>query len=543
MPKIPKMVTLTNSSVDVLNAIRNSATQNYQNLVPIATPDADCIRKIGAIIMNYTALQNEFLSALVNRIGRVILTSRQYENPWKAFKKGMLEYGETIEEIFVNIAKPFQYDPEVAQDTVFKREIPDVRSTFHIMNYQKFYKSTVDNARLNMAFLSWSGITELIGYIIDALYTGANYDEFLVMKYLIARHILNGELKVVTIPAVTSDNMKSVVGVIKGESNDLTFLSNKNNLAHVYNSCPKDRQNMILDTKFDAKMDVEVLASAFNMEKAEFIGKRTLVNGFGDIDNARLAELFANDPTYVALTDAEITALNSIPAVLVDADWLQIYDNFQEMTEQKNAEGLYWNYFLHVWKTFSVSPFAPATVFVTGTPSVTGVTVSPATATAYPGQSIQLTANVTVANFASKGVKWELISGGDYAVISGNGSVAIDADAPAGTEIVAKATSLFDGTTNGTATLTVASVGSVTSVTVSPATATVAQSGTKKFEATVVQTGNLSTAVTWSATTGGTMADDGTLTVDAAATGTITVTATSVADNSVTGTATVTVDS
>ena len=101
MPSIPKMVTLTNSSVDVLNAIRNSATQNYQTLVPIATPDADCIRKIGSIIMNYPQLQNEFLSALVNRIGRVVVTNKMYQNPWKEFKKGRLEYGETIDEIFV----------------------------------------------------------------------------------------------------------------------------------------------------------------------------------------------------------------------------------------------------------------------------------------------------------------------------------------------------------------------------------------------------------------------------------------------------------
>ena len=136
MPTKPKIKTLTNSSIDVLNAIRNSATVNYQNYVPIATADPDNIREIGAIIMDMPQLQNEFLSALVNRIGRVILTSKMYSNPWEMFKKGMLEYGETIEEIFVNIAKPFQYDPQVAESDVYKREIPDVRSAFHVMNYQ-----------------------------------------------------------------------------------------------------------------------------------------------------------------------------------------------------------------------------------------------------------------------------------------------------------------------------------------------------------------------------------------------------------------------
>lgn len=542
MPSIPKMVTLTNSSVDVLNAIRNSATQNYQSAVPIATPDADSIRTIGAIIMNNPQLQNEFLNNLVNRIGRVIISSKLYENPWRAFKKGLLEFGETIEEIFVNIAKPFQYDPEVSQNTLFKREKPDVRSAFHIMNYQKFYKTTVDNDRLNQAFLSWNGITELIGYIVESLSTGANYDEFLVMKYMVGRQILNGQLKVVTIPAVATANMKEIVSTVKETSNDLTFLSNKNNIAHVYNHSQKNRQNMIVSSQFDAKMDVEVLAAAFNMSKAEFSGKRTLVNKFGEVDNERLAELFAGDDTYVPFTDAEIAALNSIPAILVDDDWFQIYDNLEKYTELPNPEALSWNYFFHVWKTFSVSPFAPAVVFVSGVPSVTSIEVSPATATAYPGQTIQMTADVTVANFASKSVEWSITSGGDYASISSGGALVIDNDAPANTEIVVKATSFFDGTTNDTATITVASVGSVTSVTVAPETATVAQGGTQKFTATVVKTGNVSGAVEWSATTGGTMSDDGTLTVADDATGTITVTATSVADNTVSDTATVTVD-
>ena len=181
MPTTPKMVTLTNSSVDVLNAIRNSASVNYQDYVPIATPNAESIREIGNVIMDYPSLQNEFLNALINRIGRVLITSRMYQNPWSMFKKGLLDYGETIEEVFVNIAKPFQYDIEDSEDTVFKRTMPDVKSAFHILNYQEFYPVTIQDKDLRKAFLSWDGITDLIGRIVDSMYSAANLDEFLVM--------------------------------------------------------------------------------------------------------------------------------------------------------------------------------------------------------------------------------------------------------------------------------------------------------------------------------------------------------------------------
>nr|DAJ50326.1 MAG TPA: Head protein [Caudoviricetes sp.] len=448
----PHVVTLTNSSVDILNVIRENASQNYKDYVPKATADADAIRQIGAVIMDYPNLQNEFLSALVNRIGRVLITSKMYSNPWAMFKKGLLEFGETIEEIFVNIAKPFQFDPAVAESEVFKREIPDVRAAFHIMNYQKFYKATISNDQLRQAFLSWEGITDLIAKIVDAMYTGANYDEFLTMKYLLARHILDGHMYPVQIPTVSTENMKTIVSDIKGISNAMEFLSTEYNLTGVATHTPKSDQYMLINSKFDAVMDVEVLASAFNMEKAEFLGRRVLVDSFGKLDIARLAILFKDDPTYIEPTSDELAALDKIPAVIVDKDWFMIFDNYQNFTEQYNGQGLYWNYWYHVWKTFSVSPFANNALFVPGIPSVTSVTVTPATATVTKGQSIQLNATVETENFAPQSVTWQ--SNSKNATVDASGKVTLNTSASGTINITA--TSTYDTSKNGKCVITVA---------------------------------------------------------------------------------------
>lgn len=451
MATTPKVVTLTNSSVDILNAIRNNATQNYRDYVPKAAPNAESIRQIGAIIMDYPALQNEFLSALVNRIGRVLITSKMYDNPWAFFKKGLLEFGESVEEIFVNIAKPFQFDPAVAETNVFKREIPDVRAAFHIMNYQKYYKATISNDQLRQAFLSWQGISDLIAKIVDAMYTGANYDEFQTMKYMLARHILDGHMYPVEIAEVETANMKSIVSVVKGVSNKFTFLSPNYNLAGVQTYTTKNDQYMLINSQFDATMDVEVLASAFNMDKAEFSGRRVLVDSFGSLDTARLTELFAGDSTYVEISSNELEALDAIPAVLVDRNWFMIFDNFYNFTEQYNGEGLYWNYWYHVWKTFSVSPFANNALFIPGKPSVTSVTVSPGNATVAAGQSVQLSANVVTTNFAPKSVTWTVDS--DYATVDNSGKVTVLSTAPSSTNITVTATSTYDTSKKGTATV------------------------------------------------------------------------------------------
>lgn len=455
MPTMPTIKTLSASSVDIINAIRNNATQNFKDYVPKATANAESIREIGAIIMDNPALQNEFLSALINRIGRVMVTNKMYENPLSVFKKGMLEFGETVEEIFVNIAKPFQYDANVAESEVFKRQLPDVKSAFHVRNFKKFYKVTVQNDELRTAFLSWTGITDLIAKIVDSMYTGASYDEYQTMLYMLGKHILNGQMFPVTIPAVTTANMKGIVSIVKGVSNKLEFMSSKYNLAGVKTHTKKSDQYIMMNSTFDATMDVEVLASAFNMDKAQFMGNRLLVDSFGAIDLDRLAELFEGDTTYTPFTEAELEALDSIPVVLVDKDWFMLFDNFVNFTEQYNGQGLYWNYWYHTWKTFSVSPFANTSLFVSGLPSVTSVTLSPATVSGNVGTALYFEADVVVANFAPKSVVWSVTGAeSDDTTISTSGKLTIGADETAETLTVV-ATSTFDDSKTGSATVTV----------------------------------------------------------------------------------------
>lgn len=444
------------AAAQILNTIRDNASANYRDYVPVADPaSAANVREIGGIIMTYPALQNEYLSALMNRIGRVVITSKMFYNPWAGLKKGLLEYGETIEEIFVNIAKPFQFDPAVAETEVFKREIPDVRAAFHILNFQKFYKATISNDQLRQAFLSWQGITDLIAKIVDAMYTGANYDEFLTMKYMIARNIINGRMNVTEISPVTPENAKGIVSTIKGISNTWEFPSTAYNISGVTTFTNKTDQFILLNAKFDAVIDVEVLASAFNMDKAEFMGRRILVDSFGNLDTARLNLLFKDDPNYVPLTSEEITALDAIPAVMVDRDWFMIFDNFYNFTENYNGQGLYWNYFYHTWKTFSVSPFANNTVFIAGAPTVTSVTVTPATATVAKGQGLHMTANVVTTNFAPKSVIWTVDGGADAGTtIDIYGNLIVSENETA-SSLTVTATSTFDSAKTGTATITV----------------------------------------------------------------------------------------
>lgn len=450
----PKQTSLTANSVEILNAIRSNATPYYQQMIPKAAANTASVRAIGNVMMNYEPLQNELLSALYNRIGRVLITSKMYYNPWAPFKKGLMELGETVEEVFVNIAKAHTFNPEKAESEFMKREIPDVRAAFHTMNYQKFYKATISNDQLRQAFLSWQGITDLIAKIVDAMYTAHNLDEFQVTKYMLARNILNGMLYGHTVPTVSKENASDIVTEVKAISNELVYDTPNYNIAGVYTFTDKNDQFIITTARFDAIMDVNVLAAAFNMDKAEFMGHRVQIDGFDRIDEKRMSELFADDPNagYVPLTKDEKAALAAVPAIIIDRDYFMIFDNLYKFTEDYNGEGLYWQYWYHAWKTFSTSPFANGVVFVPGVQAVTSVTVSPATATVNKGNMLQLNATVETENFAPTSVVWTVNS--EISTISATGLLTVPITETAET-LTVTATSTFDDTKTGTATITV----------------------------------------------------------------------------------------
>lgn len=374
MKRVAKSV-LNASTLDILNVIRENAGYEYQNTVPKVTKATD-IPAVGQIIYGDPAIANKFINALVNRIAMVRVQSATFNNPYSVLKKGYIEFGETIEEIFVGIAKVVEYTPEKGEEREFKRTLPDVRSVFHIMNWRTMYPVTIQDEDLKQAFLSIDGVTDLIAKIVDQVYTAAEYDEFLLFKYLLIKAISHGKMKPLSVGDGT--NPKDSAKAFRGTSNLLTFMKDSYNEQGVVTSTPKNRQVIFMDAKFNAEFDVDVLASAFNMDKADFMGRLFLIDDFTTFDNKRFEEIRKNSTGIEEVTQGELALLADVNAVLLDEEWFQVYDNNNRFTEKYVASGLYWNYFYHTWKTVSYSPFANAVVFVKDTANI----ALPATLTA-----------------------------------------------------------------------------------------------------------------------------------------------------------------
>lgn len=359
--------TLNASTIDIMNVIRQNASYEYQQNVPEVALATD-IPRVGEVIYGTPAFANQFLNALVNRIAIVRVQSAVFNNPYVREKKGYLEFGETIEDIFVNIAKAVTYDPESAAAREFQRTMPDVRSAFHAMNWRVMYPVTIQDEDLKQAFLSMEGVQNLIAKIVDAVYTAAEYDEFLLFKYLLIKGISHGNFAPVSIG--DGADLSEAAVQFRATSNLLPFMNSKYNIAGVKTTTPKERQLIFMDATFNARFDVNVLASAFNMDKADFMGSLRLIDDWTTFDNERFDVIRANSSGLEEITEEELAIMKNVVAVTVDENWFQVYDNKNQFTEKYVASGLYWNYFYHVWKTISSSPFANAVVYVTSAASI-----------------------------------------------------------------------------------------------------------------------------------------------------------------------------
>lgn len=424
------------NGVNVLNVIRRNATAVYQDRIPEAT--AENLHEVGDAILTYEAQANEFVNALVNRIGLVILNNRMATNPLAALKKGRLAVGETIEEIYIDVIKAQTYDPRAAQDTLFKRHLPNVSSVFHSVDSQLNYPLTISNEQLRKAFLSYDSLDRFIAGLVDSMYKSATLDEFIQMKQLISEWNENSRFIVEPITAVTdAASAREAMIKIKAVSDGMTIFNNQMNYAGVWTSTPKDEQYLITTPDFNARMDVDVLAAAFHMDKAEFAGHVIVVDNIGDLGDS------------------------GIEAILVDKNWYQVYDYLRTFKTAYNGEGLYWNYFYHVWMVYSLSPFANAVAFSTAAPTVTTLTVTPATATVKPGGTLQITTTVTGAGDPTSKCTFTIAGNTDpETVVNTMGKVILGSKETGslGTskkEITVTATSVQDTTKTATCTITV----------------------------------------------------------------------------------------
>lgn len=289
---------------------------------------------------------NEFMKTLMNKIVKPQVHTKIFTNPLKSLKKGNKPLGDGVEEIYNNFIKAKQYDKEGKE--LLTRELPDTKTLYHRMNSQLKYKTTVSREALTKAFVSWESLEKYVNDIISTLNNSAELDEFTLTKELIKIALELNAIKVVPIPdpLASKTNAENFIKTVKITSGLMKFPNSDYN---AYLDAQKDddiplitfsrpeEQVLIIDTITDTSVSIDVLAAAFNMSVVEFNETRKIVIDYFPVDGVR--------------------------AVLVDEAFFQIYDDLWSVASFPNADGLYENYWLHVWMTYAFSILVNAVAF------------------------------------------------------------------------------------------------------------------------------------------------------------------------------------
>lgn len=332
-------------SISVLNNIRLNASEEYKNRIPVATQNN--IIEIGQAFQTYDLLYNEFHTALFNKIGKTIIEQKMYKNKLARFKSGGVTSGHDVEEIFMEMAKAEgAYDPE-GKNPLGRRTPPDVKVIYHRKNREDYYAISIGDIDFVRVFRSESTLDEFIRGKINSVYSGDNRDEFLCMVNLIASYknyeggcgYFDYNVKDMASCESPQEFAKNFVKTVRKAVLDVGELSTEYNVAGVETWNEPNELVLLVHKDVLVEVDVEQLATAFNVSHT----------------NLKVVPTIISMPNFGTLTDTY--------GILVPESWFRVWDTLIKMEPQRNAQGLFTNYFFHHHQILSASTFKNAIRF------------------------------------------------------------------------------------------------------------------------------------------------------------------------------------
>ena len=343
-----------------LETIREGLSDANKKLFPEIYEGID-ISKVAEPVMANTNLYNEFCNVLLQKIVYTQVEIQIFNNPLQELEGDEMPLGYLGEEIFINPAIGRDFDINDFEGALKKYEA-DVKVQYQGINFDKQYPVTISRQKLKQAFTSWGNFESFVNGLTNSLYNGLYIDKYNTTKTLITQAYNSNAVQIEVIDEITTDALAKAF-VEKARALFLNFQAPSSD----YNAWNKvggygraietftEPDNIIILIRNDlqAKLDVGVLASAFNMNKADLMGKIYSVNNFDLVDRK---------------TGTKILDGSKIIGQICDKRWFRIKPQDQYMDDFKNANNRTMNAYLNAILMYKYSYFANAVCFATEEP-------------------------------------------------------------------------------------------------------------------------------------------------------------------------------
>lgn len=380
----------------VLNEIKHTLVQDnvvYAQQLPTIMPETTIGQFAETLFANDQFLKNDFMPALIQRIGQVSIERRLYRNPLESLKNGEMPLGGLSQNILVNKVQSAEFDVNDFAGLLVKYDV-DIKVIYNRINWDHQYMATITYDNILNAFTSWDNLYNFVDEISQTMYNQAYIDDFRMTKYLISNAYRNNQVVMQTVQPLTSqENAKALVAKLRSLYSQMKFASTKYNGWNLNGGYGEPvetwalPENIVLFIKAEdmAYLDVEVWAAAFHLSSAEFLASRVY-----EVDNFDII----NPQTGAVEFDG-----SKIVAAIGDRRFFDIKQQTRRYNQFFNAKNETWQLFLHVREAFNTVPFANFVMLVTETPTVdvTGMQYNPTSLTLTAGQNAIVSNNVTPA--------------------------------------------------------------------------------------------------------------------------------------------------
>lgn len=361
-----KNIKETVTGLDIFNAVRNDeVSSEFRERIPEGT--LTNLKDVAAAMEQYTPSYNEFMDALINRIGLTILNFRMWQNPLSQFKR-KLENGQSVQEIQIDLIKAAILNSK-DENNPFAKNIPEVKVVYHNVDKPNTYTVTINEDRIRTAFLSWDGIKQLTDYAITTLYSQYYWDDYLCCREILVNACEEKKGFLVSCPYIGNkgeDAAKQFIKAVKTYAGKLKFMSKLYNAYKINTFTPPESLVLFIDPAVKQTIDVNVLSTAFQLAYAK-----------------------------IEFTIIEVDELPyGVSGILCDAEFLRIYNYTERMTSLFNPKDLSTNYFLNVRNVYSSSILKNCVIFADPAKYSFKIEPTEASVTGTSGGSVNFTTTV-----------------------------------------------------------------------------------------------------------------------------------------------------
>lgn len=381
-----------------LNKMREMSVDSgsiYHQYVPVVT-DSTTIGEFGAPILDSQNLNvlNDFVG-LLKKVVFTAVYNKTFNNPLVGLEGERMPLGQFIEDVYVNPAHARGFNVNDFAGLLQKYEA-EVATQYLTVNSDLQYCVTLTREKIRNAFTSWDQLEGLISGYINSLYNGAYITRYNQTKGLVTAAFTGNNVNYEVISNPTDEqSAKAMIQKLRSAFSKMQIPSTRYNAWEKVKgdkfalktwSDPEDIV-VLISADVEALVDVEVLAAAFNMNKADFLGRVIVVDDFSQY----------NEDGTVAVDGS------AIKCAIMDKAWFKIKTQDFAMDEFYNANNRTWQYYLNDVRMCNYSLFANAIVFATSAPTVdaTDLDIDTASVTLKAGETVKVPFEITPANATS----------------------------------------------------------------------------------------------------------------------------------------------